>query len=127
MRKRNIKKQIWLDIKEDELLKRIDTKKVKIIKINRIKPLSDELVKAVSECEKVFFFEEGVKSGGVGESFASVMLENKLYPEIYLTAFPDCFVKQGKTDSIFRQYKLDCEGMVSTIKENLWATKKDLI
>ena len=64
-------------------------------------------------------FEEGVKSGGVGESFASVMLENRLDPEFYLTAFPDCFVKQGKTESVFRQYKLDCDGMVKTVKENL--------
>lgn len=63
----------------------------------------------------MFFFEEGVQSGGVGESFASVILENKLSPEFYHTAFPDCFVKQGKTDSILKQYKLDCDGMVDVI------------
>ncbi len=92
---------------------------VKIVKLNIIVPIPEESMEAIRNVKKVFSFEEGVKSGGVGESFASVMLENKLSPEFYLTAFPDCFVKQGKTDSIFKQYKLDCEGMVTTIKENL--------
>ncbi len=92
---------------------------VKIIKLNVVVPIPEESINAIRNVKKVFVFEEGVKSGGVGESFASVMLENKLDPEFYLTAFPDCFVKQGKTESIFKQYKLDCDGMVSTVKENL--------
>ena len=87
----------------------------KIIKLNIIVPAPEEAVEALQGVEKVFFFEEGVQSGGVGESFASVILENKLSPEFYHTAFPDCFVKQGKTDSILRQYKLDCDGMVDVI------------
>ena len=87
----------------------------KIIKLNIIVPAPEEAVEALQGVEKVFFFEEGVQSGGVGESFASVILENKLSPEFYHTAFPDCFVKQGKTDSILKQYKLDCDGMVDVI------------
>lgn len=92
---------------------------VKIVKLNVVVPIPEESMQAIRGVKKVFVFEEGVKSGGVGESFASVMLESRLDPEFYLTAFPDCFVKQGKTESVFKQYKLDCEGMVSTIKENL--------
>lgn len=92
---------------------------VKVIKLNIVVPVPEESMEAIRGVKKVFVFEEGVKSGGVGESFASVMLENRLDPEFYLTAFPDCFVKQGKTESVFRQYKLDCDGMVETVKENL--------
>lgn len=92
---------------------------VKILKLNIVVPVPEESMEAIRGVKKVFMFEEGVKSGGVGESFASVMLENRLDPEFYLTAFPDCFVKQGKTESVFRQYKLDCDGMVETVKENL--------
>ena len=89
---------------------------VKLIKLNIIVPVPEESMDAIRNVKKVYMFEEGVKSGGVGESFASVMLENKLYPEFKLVAFPDCFVKQGKTDSILKQYKLDCDGMVETVK-----------
>ena len=94
-------------------------KKVKILKLNIIVPIPEESIEAIKNVKKVFFFEEGVKSGGVGESFASVVLENKLSPEFILTAFPDCFVKQGKTDSILKQYNLDSDGMYNTVKENL--------
>ncbi len=92
---------------------------VKLIKLNVIVPAPVEAVEPLRNVKKVFFFEEGVQSGGVGESFASVLLENKLSPEFYLTAFPDCFVKQGKTDSILKQYKLDCDGMIQTIKKEI--------
>ena len=90
-------------------------KKVKIIKLNVIVPIPEESLKHIEKVKKLFFFEEGVESGGVGESFASAMLENKLSPEFILTAFPDCFVKQGKTDSILSQYGLDCDGIYNAI------------
>ncbi len=92
---------------------------VKLVKLNVIVPIPTQSTEAVRNVKKVFMFEEGVKSGGVGESFASVMLENHINPEFYLTAFPDCFVKQGKTESVFKQYRLDCDGMRKTVKENL--------
>ncbi len=88
----------------------------KIIKLNVIVPIPQGAVEALQGVKQVFMFEEGVKSGGVGESFASEMLQNKLSPEYILTAFPDCFVAQGKTEAIFKQYKLDAEGMIDTIR-----------
>lgn len=91
--------------------------KVKLIKLNIIVPIPEGAVEQLKGVKKVYFFEEGIKSGGVGESFASVMLENELAPEFVLTAFPDCFVKQGKTDSILKQYNLDCDGMLRRIYE----------
>ncbi len=90
--------------------------KVKLIKLNIIVPIPEEVMDYIRGVKKVFMFEEGIKTGGVGESFASEMLKYKLSPEFNLTAFPDCFVKQGKTDSILKQYKLDCDGMVEKIK-----------
>ncbi len=93
--------------------------KVKLIKLNIIVPVPEESINFIGDAENVFFFEEGVKSGGVGESFATVMLENNVKSSFSLTAFPDCFVKQGKTDSILHQYFLDCEGMYNTVKKLL--------
>lgn len=90
--------------------------KIKLIKLNIIVPVPEGVMNHVRNVKKVFMFEEGIKTGGVGESFASDMLKCKLSPEFNLTAFPDCFVKQGKTDSILKQYKLDCDGMVEKIK-----------
>jgi len=93
--------------------------KVKIIKLNIIVPVPQESVDFIGNAKQVFFFEEGVKSGGVGESFATLMLEKDIKSNFSLTAFPDCFVKQGKTDSILHQYFLDSEGMYNTVKKSL--------
>lgn len=91
---------------------------VKIIKLNIIVPVPQGSVESLKNTKKIFFFEEGVKTGGVGESFARRLLEDKIYADYKLTAFPDCFVKQGKTDSILRQYSLDSVGMFNTVKDS---------
>ena len=92
---------------------------VKIIKLNKIIPVPQEFVFEVKNAENVFFFEEGIRSGGIGESFASHMAENKIFPNFRLTAVPDCFVKQGKADSVLHLYKLDADGMYEIIKESV--------
>ena len=99
-------------LKEDGL-------KVKIIKLNIIVPIPEESIVCTQNAKNVFFFEEGVKSGGVGESFATQMLENDVKAKFSLTAFPDCFVKQGKLDSILKQYSLDSDGMYNVVTTEL--------
>ena len=99
-------------LKEDGL-------KVKIIKLNIIVPVPEESIDCVGNAKNVFFFEEGVKSGGVGESFATKILEKNVKADFSLTAFPDCFVKQGKADSILRQYSLDSDGMYNIVTTEL--------
>ena len=96
-----------------------DGLKVKIIKLNIIVPIPSESIGYTKNAKNVFFFEEGVKSGGIGESFATLMLENDIKAEFTLTAFPDCFVKQGKVDSILKQYSLDGDGMYNIITTEL--------
>ena len=93
--------------------------KVKVIKLNIIVPIPEEAIDALKDVKKIFFFEEGVRSGGVGESFGSVVLENNIKSDYVLTAFPDCFVGQGKISSVLKKYNLDCDGMYNTIKETL--------
>ena len=96
-----------------------DGLKVKIVKLNIIVPIPEESVNSVKNAKKVFFFEEGVKSGGIGESFATQMLEKDIKAGFSLTAFPDCFVKQGKLDSILNQYSLDSDGMYNIVTTEL--------
>ena len=93
-------------------------KKVKLIKLNLIVPIPYDAVNEAKKSKNVFFFEEGIKSGGVGESFATVLLEKGFNRKYVLTAFPDCFVKQGKTDKILMKYNLDCQGMLKVISQN---------
>ena len=90
---------------------------VKIIKLNKIKPLPENSVESVASCKQIYFFEEGVKSGGTGESFLTLLYEKSIFVPFYLNAIPDCFVKQGKTDSVLKRYNLDSTGMEKIISE----------
>lgn len=90
--------------------------KVKVIKLNKIKPLSDALVSEAAKSNKVFFFEEGIKSGGVGEKLGSMLLERGYKGGYVLTAVNDEFVPHASVASLMRKYNLDAEGMINVIE-----------
>ncbi len=87
----------------------------KIIKLNRVKPIDIGAVKAALDCKHIFFFEEGVRSAGVGEAYALRLLESGYKGKYKLTAVDDCFVKQASVSYLLSKYNLDTKGMVNTI------------
>lgn len=88
---------------------------IKIIKLNKIIPFCPEVFSEFKGVKQAFFFEEGVRSGGIGEKFGSVLLENSVKCDYSLHAFPDCFIKQGQLSEILNEYELDCNGMCKAI------------
>ncbi|MBQ6709022.1 MAG: 1-deoxy-D-xylulose-5-phosphate synthase [Clostridia bacterium] len=104
----------------NEAQKQLEKKgiRTKVINLNMIKPIDEKAVEAVLGCERIFFFEEGIKSAGVNECFAQKLFE-KSYKGKYKTfAIDDEFVKQATVASQLKKYKLDTEGIVeSVIKE----------
>ncbi len=92
---------------------------VKVLKLNRIKPIDEKAIQSVLDCEYIFFFEEGVRSGGAGEKFAATLLETGYKGSYHLTAVEDCFVKQASVMSQIRQNHLDCDSMVEIIKTRI--------
>ena len=92
--------------------------KVRIIKLNKIKPLPQSLVNEAAKSKKIFFFEEGIKSGGVGEKFGSMLLESGYKGDYVLTAVNDEFVPHASVDSLMRKYKLDADGMINVIERS---------
>lgn len=92
---------------------------VKVIKLNRIRPIDSEAVESVLKCKNVFFFEEGVRSGSVGSNFASMLLDNGFKGNYKLTAIDDEFVGQATMASLLKRFKLDTDGMSSVIKSTV--------
>ena len=84
---------------------------VRVVKLGRVKPIDPAAVEAVLACKNVFFFEEGVRSGGIGEAFALQLLERGFKGNYSLTAVPDCFVAQASVDAQLRQYGLDAQSI----------------
>ncbi|MPN37861.1 1-deoxy-D-xylulose-5-phosphate synthase [bioreactor metagenome] len=92
---------------------------IKILKINRIKPLDRRIISEVSYCKNVFFFEEGIKSGGVAEKLGNMLLENGYKGTYKITAVEDEFVEQASVNRQLERYKLDCDGIVKEVTQAL--------
>ncbi len=92
---------------------------VKIIKLCRIKPIDCKAVKLASESKRIFFFEESMVAGGIGESFGYELKKTgkDLFYKIH--GIKDTFVRHETVEQALREFKLDADGMVEVIKEYL--------
>ncbi len=92
---------------------------IKIIKLNKIKPLPDGAVKAALACERTFFFEEGMRCGGVAEEFASRLIE-KGYGGKYSITAVDCeFVSHASVARLMEKYSMSPEKMALLIENEV--------
>lgn len=90
---------------------------VSIVKLNKIYPLSDELVKTVADFERVYFFEESEKSGGIGECLAARLLEHGYKGKYSIHAVNNCFVAHAETKEALAECGLDSESIIKILRE----------
>ncbi len=90
-------------------------KKVKVIKLNRIKPVEPGVIELLKTSRSIFFFEEGVRDGGVGEKLALLLMETGYRGAYHLTAVDHCFVRQATIPSLLQKHGLDAESMIKTV------------
>lgn len=88
---------------------------VYLISFNQIKPLPDGLTEMIIQKENIWFFEEGQKSGGVGQKLASQLLQAGYKGNYYLTAIEDKFVEQAGVNELLDIYGLSKEKMIKKI------------
>lgn len=88
-----------------------------IIKLNKIKPINNGVLDFINNNKTVFFFEESIKSGSVGEALAAMLEENGICADYHHICVHDDFVKQASVKSQLKNYKLDKDSVISIIKE----------
>jgi 1-deoxy-D-xylulose-5-phosphate synthase len=88
-----------------------------ILKLNCLKPISDDCYKIATQFNKILFFEEGIKAGGIGEHFGTYLIENGYKGNYKVFAIDDIFVKQGSVKQLLAILKLDAEGIKQTVLE----------
>lgn len=88
-----------------------------ILKLNVIKPINSDAVKKSLDFNNCYFFEEGIKNGGVGETFGFMLYQSGYKGNYSLTAIED-YVQQAKTESALRKLGLDAESMAQKIIKN---------
>lgn len=91
---------------------------VGLLVLNRIKPLPQQAIEMMLQKRAVYFFEEGLRSGGAGERTALLLLERGFRGAFRLTAVNDEFVAQASVKEQLKAHSLDADGMCRVIKEN---------
>lgn len=90
-----------------------------ILKLNRIKPIDKSALKSALEYKKILFFEEGMKTGGVGESFLSLINEMGYGGVCQIHAIDDSFVKQASISRSLEILLLDKNAMKKAVQDVL--------
>lgn len=85
--------------------------------LHKIKPICDDVISIAVNYKSVYFYEESVKSGGIGETFASLLLNNGFDRNYYHIAIDDEFVTHASVDSLMRKYGLNTESIVKNVME----------
>jgi len=94
-----------------------DKQKVKLIKLNKIKPVADGAVDSVTDCRRVFFYEESEKTGGIGETF-NYMLAERGYKGAYtIHAVDDEYVRHSTAELLLKQFGFDRDSIADAISE----------
>ena len=88
---------------------------IRVVKLNKIKPLDPSVVEILKDSRSIYFFEEGIQNGGVGEKLALRLLEAGYRGEYKLTAVDYCFVEQGSVASTIAKNNLDTDSMVEIV------------
>ena len=85
-----------------------------ILKLVKIFPIENEIVDVCMSYDEIFFFEEGSKSGGIGEKLLSALHTNGYKGSFTITA-AETFVKQSSVERSMESFSLDSEGMKKII------------
>lgn len=88
---------------------------VSVLKLNRIKPL--ELPDDAAGYEKIVFFEEGIKTGGVAEQMLAKLTAAGRNGEFIIRAVDDRFVSHSTVKEALAELGLDRGGVAATLKE----------
>jgi len=91
---------------------------VRLLKLNRVIPIDPQAVSAAASCRKVFFFEEGVRQGGIGEHFGFLLQERGFRGRYYLRAIDDPYIPHAPMFRALEALGLNAQGIRSMVLEN---------
>lgn len=88
-----------------------------ILKLNRIKPIDSGALNEALKYKKIIFFEEGMKTGGVSESFACLINELGYNGRYSIHAIDNEFVKQSGISRALELLQLDEKAMIKAVTD----------
>ena len=92
---------------------------VRVLKLNRIIPIAPAAIAQSLDCKHIFFFEEGIRQGGIGEHFGSMLLEAGYTGGYTLKAVDNPFVSHAPMFRALEHLGLSAKGIEGTVLEYL--------
>jgi len=89
-----------------------------ILKLNKIFPLEKECIETARKYKNIFFFEEGMKNGGIGSYMISRLAESGFSGRYSITAV-EGFVKQASVKNQLKKYGLDSNSISEFVKNKI--------
>lgn len=95
--------------------------KTRIVKLFKVHPISDyfnKLLKVLDGVEKIYFAEEGIKNGGVGQKLCALFSEDThSYPEMHIKAIDGVYLPHGSLEYVRRFCGFDADSLSKDIKK----------
>lgn len=85
---------------------------INVIKLNKIYPLSDELIETLKDFDDIHFFEESVKSGSIAEHLSAMLSESNFIGKYRIHAIENKFVPAASVQSALKSNGLDTDSML---------------
>lgn len=96
----------------------VKTRIVKLFKVHPVSDYFDKLKDILSDAKKIYFAEEGIKNGGVGEKLCILYSECKTYaPEIHIKAIDGDFLPHGSIEYVRRFAGFDADSLSKSMIE----------
>lgn len=90
---------------------------ISIISLNKIKPINNEVYDIALNHNEIYFYEESVRSGSIGQSFADSLFEKGYNGKYEHVAVDDTFVPHATVKSLLEKYNLDTVSIVEKFSE----------
>lgn len=88
-----------------------------LIQLVRVYPIAEKAVEIAKKYNKIVFFEEGIRSGGIAEKFSSKLNESGWKGKYVINAVSDQFVTYSDTERQLSDYGLDTAGIIRVTGE----------
>ena len=92
-------------------------KPVDLLKLCRIAPLPEECIRLARKYETIYFVEEGVRNGGIGEHFLGALAQVRYRGRMTIHAVDNPFVPQMSVQSAIRRCGFDAKAIAKAVAE----------
>ena len=98
-----------------------------VVNCRFIKPMDTDYLNSITgKFENVITIEEGVKTGGFGESVASWLITNGYKGNVDIISLPDEFVEHGPRDLLLEKWGVNQNGIVKAVTNKVKPSKIQL-